>query len=110
MPLENFSSSLWITSRKQPVTDRIIPQLLFFFLIVDHQEEEIQSIEYEVDALTKLLDQIESGLLKAQALIDKKQNLIDMKTKEREELILAKNGAALSPLEADIGICAKICI
>ena len=72
---------------------------------MDHQEEEIQSIEYEVDALTKLLDQIESGLLKAQALIDKKQNLIDMKTKEREELILAKNGAALSPLEADIGIC-----
>ena len=71
---------------------------------MDHQEEEIQSIEYEVDALTKLLDQIESGLLKAQALIDKKQNLIDMKTKEREELILAKNGAALSPLEADIGM------
>ena len=86
--------------------------LIYFALspIVDHQEEEIQSIEYEVDALTKLLDQIESGLLKAQALIDKKQNLIDMKTKEREELILAKNGAALSPLEADIGMYAKICI
>ena len=70
---------------------------------LDNQEEEIQSIEAEVDTLTKLLNQIETGLLKAQALIDKKQNLIDLKTKERDELILAKNGAALSPLEADIG-------
>ena len=70
---------------------------------LDNQEEEIQGIEAEVDTLTKLLNQIETGLLKAQALIDKKQNLIDLKTKERDELILAKNGAALSPLEADIG-------
>ena len=49
-----------------------------------------------------MLEQIESGLLKAQAIIDKKQSQIDLKTKEKDHLILAKNGAALSPLEADI--------
>ena len=48
------------------------------------------------------MEQIESGLLKAQAIIDKKQSQIDLKTKEKDQLILAKNGAALSPLEADI--------
>ena len=49
-----------------------------------------------------MLEQIESGLLKAQAIIDKKQSQIDLKTKEKDQLIVAKNGAALSPLEADI--------
>ncbi len=52
--------------------------------------------------MTKMLKQLEDGLMKAQAVIDKKQNLIDLKTKERDALIAAKEGAALSPLEADI--------
>ena len=58
--------------------------------------------------MKRLLEQIESGLLKAQAIIDKKQSQIDLKTKEKDQLILAKNGAALSPLEADIGIIHKL--
>ena len=44
----------------------------------------------------------EAGLLKAQAIIDKKQSQIDLKVKERDELIIARDGAALSPLETDI--------
>ena len=52
--------------------------------------------------MNKLLDQIEAGLLKAQAIIDKKQSQIDVMVKERDELVLARDGAALSPLEADI--------
>ena len=58
--------------------------------------------EEDIEHLKRLLEQIESGLLKAQAIIDKKQSQIDLKTKEKDQLILAKNGAALSPLEADI--------
>ena len=45
---------------------------------------------------------LEAGLLKAQAIIDKKQSQIDLKVKERDELIVARDGAALSPLETDI--------
>ena len=70
--------------------------------VVDHQEEDIQRYDDDLDDSNRLLDQIETGLLKAQAIIDKKQAQIDLKVKEREELILAKNGAALSPLEAEI--------
>ena len=58
--------------------------------------------EEDIEHLKRLLEQIESGLLKAQAIIDKKQSQIDLKTKEKDQLIVAKNGAALSPLEADI--------
>ena len=86
----------------QNETSTVIEDIMAKTVVVDNQVEEIESIESEVDTLTKLLHQIETGLLKAQALIDKKQNLIDLKIKERDEMIAAKDGAALSPIEADI--------
>ena len=38
---------------------------------------------------------LEAGLLKAQAIIDKKQSQIDVKVKERDELIIARDGAGI---------------
>merc|ERR1712020_189583 len=71
-------------------------------VIVGRSKENKKNLE---DALAKLhgeLQAVEKALNQAQATIDRKQNLIDIKSKEKEEIEAANKGAALSPLEVDL--------
>ena len=80
----------------------VLQDVMHKSVIVGRSKENKKNLE---DALAKLhgeLQAVEKALNQAQATIDRKQNLIDIKSKEKEEIEAANKGAALSPLEGDL--------
>ena len=80
----------------------VLQEIMRCSMSIDDQDVQLSELEMTVANLTSQLEAVNRAVAKAQAAIDKRQNEIDARTREREELVEAKEKGALSPLEADI--------
>lgn len=70
-------------------------------LMQKHREQE-KVLRTQTEGLHRDLDKMEQALVRTQALIDKKQNLIDLRQREKTEISAAGPNKSLTPLEAEL--------